>query len=121
MSKKTNTNTTELHSCIIEAIQEKKGTGIISLELGSLPNAICKHFIICHADSTIQVDAIAENVELKVKQKLGEKPWQKGGYDNSIWIVLDYVDIVVHIFQTEWRQFYRLEELWADAKQTSFE
>lgn len=120
-TKETNINTSELHGCIIDAIQEKKGSGIISLELGSLPNAICKHFIICHADSTTQVDAIAENVELKVKEKLGERPWQKGGYDNSIWIVLDYVDIVVHIFQTEWRQFYRLEELWADAEKTTFE
>lgn len=121
MSKKSNTNTSELHSVIIDAIQEKKGNGIISLEFGALPNAICKHFIICHADSTTQVSAIAENVEDKVREKFKEKPWQRGGYDNSIWIVLDYVDIVVHIFQTEWRQFYKLEDLWADAEKTSFE
>lgn len=121
MAKKTNANTNELHHCIIDAIQEKKGSGIISLELGALPNSICQHFIICHADSTTQVEAIAENVEIKVKAKLGERPWQKGGYENSIWIVLDFVDIVVHIFQTEWRQFYKLEELWADAKRTTFD
>ncbi|HPF92608.1 MAG TPA: ribosome silencing factor [Tenuifilaceae bacterium] len=121
MSKKKKENTEALHTCIIDAISEKKGEKIISLELGSLPNAVCKHFVICHAESTTQVAAIAENIEDKAKEVLNEKPWQKGGYENSIWVVLDYVDIVVHVFQTQWREFYKLEDLWADAKRTSYD
>lgn len=120
MAKRNKQNTEKLHSCIIDAIEEKKGSDIVSLELGKLPNAICQHFIICHADSTTQVSAIAENIEDKVNENLQEKVWQKGGYDNSIWVVLDFVDVVVHIFQTEWRQFYKLEDLWADAKKTTY-
>lgn len=121
MGKRNKGNTDKLHNCIIEAIKDKKGNNIISLDLGKLPNAICQHFIICHADSTTQVAAIAENIEDKSQEELQEKVWQKGGYDNSIWVVLDYVDVVVHIFQTEWRQFYRLEDLWADGKKTVYE
>lgn len=116
MAKRDKQKTDTLHSCIIDSIIDKKGNDVVSLDLGSLPNAICQHFIICHADSTTQVAAIAENIEEKVEENLKEKVWQKGGYDNSIWVVLDYVDIVVHIFQTDWRQFYKLEDLWADAK-----
>lgn len=121
MGKRKKESTDKLHSCIIDAIIEKKGQDIVSLELGKLPNAICKHFIICHAESTTQVAAIAENIEEKVIENLQEKVWQKGGYENSIWVVLDYIDVVVHVFQTEWRQFYKLEDLWADATKTTFE
>lgn len=120
MAKRDKQKTDTLHSCIIDSIIDKKGNDVVSLDLGSLPNAICQHFIICHADSTTQVAAIAENIEEKVEENLKEKVWQKGGYDNSIWVVLDYVDIVVHIFQTDWRQFYKLEDLWADAKKTAY-
>jgi ribosome-associated protein len=121
MGKRKKDATDVLHSCIIDAIIEKKGSDLISLELGKLPNAICQHFIICHAESNIQVSAIAQNIEDKTIEILGEKVWQKGGYENGIWVVLDYFDVVVHIFQTEWRKFYKLEELWADAKRTTFE
>ncbi|MDD2277576.1 MAG: ribosome silencing factor [Bacteroidales bacterium] len=121
MAKRDKDNTDKLHSCIINAISDKKALDIISLDLGTLPKAVCKHFIICHADSNMQVRAIADNIEEKVIEKLKERPWQKGGYENSIWVILDYVDIVVHIFQTEWRQFYKLEELWADANRTTYE
>jgi len=119
MGKKKTENTELLITCIVDAIEEKKGQDIVSLELGKLPNAICKHFIICHAESTTQVEAIAGNIEDKTREVLKEKVWQKGGYENKIWIILDYVDVVVHIFQTEWRQFYKLEQLWADAKTTN--
>lgn len=121
MSKRKKEATELLHNLIIEAIQDKKGNGLISLDLTSMPNAVCKHFVICHANSTNQVSAIAENIEEQVEQELKEKVWQKGGYENSIWVVLDYVDVVVHVFQTEWRHFYRLEELWADAKRTDYD
>ncbi|HOP04749.1 MAG TPA: ribosome silencing factor [Tenuifilaceae bacterium] len=118
MGKKKTENTQSLITCIVDAIEEKKGQDIVSLELGKLPNAICNHFIICHAESTTQVEAIAENIEDKTLEVLNEKVWQKGGYENKIWIILDFVDVVVHVFQTEWRQFYKLEQLWADAKTT---
>jgi ribosome-associated protein len=101
---------------IVDAILDKKGKEVTSLEIGKLPNSVCDYFIICHADSTTQVHAIAENIEVKVNQNLNEKVWKSAGYDNSIWIVLDYVNVVVHIFQTEWRSFYKIEELWADAQ-----
>jgi len=105
-----------LVKCIVDAILDKKGKGVTSLEIGKLPNAVCDFFIICHADSTTQVHAIAENVELKVRENLDEKVWRAAGYDNSLWVVLDFVNVVVHIFQTESRSFYRIEELWADAQ-----
>ena len=105
-----------LINCIVEAILEKKGKEVTSLEIGEIPNAVCDYFIICNADSTTQVNAIADNIEGKVRKELDEKVWKTAGYDNSFWIVLDFVNVVVHVFQTEWRSFYKLEELWADGK-----
>lgn len=101
---------------IVDAILDKKGKEVTSLAIGKLPNSVCDYFIICHADSTTQVHAIAENIEVKINENLNEKVWKSAGYDNSIWVVLDYVNVVVHIFQTEWRSFYKIEELWADAQ-----
>jgi ribosome-associated protein len=118
MGKKKTDSSEQLIKCIVEAIEEKKGQEIVSLELGKLPNPICKYFVVCHADSTTQVEAIAQNIEDKTIEKLKEKVWQKGGYENKIWVILDYVDVVVHVFQTEWRHFYKLEQLWADARST---
>lgn len=118
---KNTSNTEELLSCIVDAIQEKKGKNIVSLEIGVLPNAVCKYFVFCNADSTTQVDAIANNIEDKVLEKLGEKVYRSDGYQNAIWIVLDYIDIVVHVFQTEWRDYYRVEALWADAKTVHYD
>lgn len=106
----------ELLAAIVDAIQEKKAHNIVSLEIGSLPNAVCKYFVLCSADSTTQVGAIAENVEDRLIEKFKEKVFRSAGYENSLWVVLDYIDVVVHVFQTEQRDFYRLEELWADAK-----
>lgn len=104
-----------LVNCIVDAILDKKGKEVLSLEIGKLPNSVCDYFIICHADSTTQVHAIAENIEVKVRELLDEKVWKSAGYDNSIWVVLDFVNVVVHVFQTEWREFYKIEDLWADA------
>ncbi|MGE0076775.1 MAG: ribosome silencing factor [Bacteroidales bacterium] len=118
VKKKKTDSSDELLACIIDAIQEKKGKNLVSLEIGNLPNAVCKYFVICNAESTTQVSAIADNIEDKAIEKLKEKVFRSAGYENSIWVVLDYVDIVVHVFQTEWRKFYKLEDLWADAKAT---
>jgi ribosome-associated protein len=101
---------------IIEGILEKKGHEIIDINLSALENSICDNFIICHGTSGRQVDAIAQSVEKTVKENTGEKPWHKEGYQNAEWILLDYVDVVVHIFNEQTRKFYNLEGLWADAK-----
>ena len=101
---------------IIEGIREKKGKEIISIDLSKLHNAVCRHFVICHGDSNTQVNAIAQGVERVLEEKLNEKVWRKQGFENAQWILLDYVDVVVHIFQKEYRDFYNLESLWADGK-----
>ncbi|MFC2128631.1 ribosome silencing factor [Bacteroidota bacterium] len=112
--KKSPDDTTRLVETIVDGAKKKKGEEIISLNFNNIENSICKYFIICHADSNIQVNAIADSIEKKVKEDLNERVWQKGGYENSFWIILDFVDVVVHIFQKEYRDFYKLEDLWAD-------
>lgn len=106
---------------IIRAIQDKKGKNIVSLDLSKIDGAICSCFIVCNADSTTQVAAIAAGIEEQVSETLGEKVWRVEGQQNALWIAMDYVDVVVHIFQTELREFYKLEELWADAPATRYE
>ena len=105
----------KLIETIVTAIQDKKGKDIVSLNLEGFDGAICSHFVVCNADSTAQVAAIADGIEQEVLEKLGEKVWRIEGQQNAFWIAMDYLDVVVHIFQTELREFYRLEELWADA------
>jgi ribosome-associated protein len=101
---------------IIEGIQEKKGKEIVCINLSALENSICRYFIICHGDSNTQVNAIAEGVEKAMEDKLNERVWRKQGLENAHWVLLDYIDVVVHIFQKEFRDFYNLEGLWADGK-----
>ena len=101
---------------IIEGIKEKKGKEIVCIDLSALENSICQYFIICHGDSNTQVAAIANWVEKVMEEKLNEKVWRKQGLTNAHWVLLDYVDVVVHIFQKEFRDFYNLEGLWADGK-----
>ena len=105
----------KLIETIVTAIQDNKGKDIVSLDLEGFDGAICSHFVVCNADSTAQVAAIADGIEQEVLEKLGEKVWRVEGQQNAFWIAMDYLDVVVHIFQTELREFYRLEELWADA------
>ncbi|HBX90816.1 MAG TPA: ribosome silencing factor [Alistipes sp.] len=106
---------------IVSAIEDKKGKNIVSLDLSGFDGAICSAFVVCNADSTTQVAAIAAGIEEKVQQTLGEKLWRIEGQQSALWIAMDYVDVVVHIFQTELRDFYRLEELWADAPAKHYE
>ncbi|MBN8702504.1 MAG: ribosome silencing factor [Bacteroidetes bacterium] len=101
---------------IIDAIKEKKGDYIVSLDLTSIKNSVTNYFVICQANSTTQTAAIAESVEDEVKKKLQIRPYHVEGRQNSEWILIDYADIVVHIFQPDIRSFYNLEALWADAK-----
>ena len=116
-----NDKTRTLTDAIVRAMQDKKAARIVSLDLGSLDGSICDTFVICNADSTTQVAAIAAGVEEGTVKELGEKPWRVEGQQNAFWIAMDYVDVVVHIFQTELRGFYKLEELWADAPMTRYE
>ena len=98
----------KLIETIVGAIQDKKGKDIVSLDLSGFDGAICSHFVVCNADSTMQVAAIADGVEEAVEEKLE-------GKQTGLWVAMDYMDVVVHIFTTELRSFYKLEELWADA------
>ncbi|MDR0581464.1 MAG: ribosome silencing factor [Prevotellaceae bacterium] len=105
---------------IVQALLDKKGQGVVSLDLTPLDAAICDHFVIAHADSGTQVLAMADNVEKEMYIRMQEKPMRIQGKENAFWIIVDYGDVVVHIFQTTWRMFYRLEELWADAIQKNY-
>lgn len=111
----------ELIETIVGAIQDKKGRNIVSLDLSGFDGAVCSAFVICNADSTTQVEAIAHGVEEKTVEVLGEKAWRIEGLNNAVWAVMDYGDVMVHIFQTEMRGFYQLDELWADAPATHYE
>ncbi len=99
---------------IIEGIKDKKGKEIVSIDISKFENAVCNHFIICHGDSTTQVNAIAQGIEKILEEQLNEKVWKKQGFENAQWVLLDYIDVVVHIFLKESRDFYNLEGLWAD-------
>jgi ribosome-associated protein len=109
------TKSSKIIKTIIAAIQEKKGGNIISLDLRKINEAVADFFIICEAGNQPQVRAIAENVEQKVKEKCGENPYHHEGYQNLQWVLIDYVNVVVHIMQPETRKFYKLEEMWSDA------
>ena len=110
-----------LINTIVEGIQDKKGKDIVSLDLTGFDGAICSHFVVCNADSTAQVAAIADGIEEKVFETLKEWPWRVEGKQTGLWVALDYVDVIVHIFQSELRDYYRLEELWADAPMIKYE
>jgi len=115
---KTKSNTKEIVRAAVEGILKKKGNDLVSLDLTEIENSVCKYFVICHGDSNTQVSALADSVLETVREETGEKVWHKEGLNNATWVLLDYSDVVVHIFQKEYRDFYKLEELWADAKLT---
>ena len=100
---------------LFRSIEEKKGSNIQVFDLRQTGNAVCDFFVICNADSGTQVDAIAYSVEHEVKIATGESPWKSEGFENKEWILIDYVNVVVHVFQTPIRDFYKIERLWADA------
>ena len=108
--------TSQLVNSVIEGIFEKNGQNVLKMDMSGLDNSVCDYFIITHAQSGTQVDAICDSVLEKVKLNIGEKPIHKEGLDNRFWVLLDYGDVVVHIFMEEYRQFYNLEGLWADAE-----
>ena len=106
---------------IIEAIQDTKGEDIKLLDLTKIENSAADYFIICSANSNTQVNAIAGNREKKVRNELKNRPWHVEGTENAMWILVDYISVVVHIFQKHIREFYDLEDLWSDAQITSID
>ncbi len=110
-----------LTSIIVKGMQDKKAKDVTVLDLRGLDGSLFDFFVICHGNSPAQVEAIADSVHIRVKKETGMNPWKTEGYANAEWIVLDYVDIVVHIFIEQAREFYNLESLWADAQKTSYE
>lgn len=105
---------------ITDAMLEKKAAKVLSLDLRPIGTAISDYFVVCNASSTTQVRAIADNVEDRMLELLRMKPLRKQGIENGFWVILDYGIAVVHVFLTEYRDFYRLEDLWADAKRKEF-
>ncbi len=110
-----------LVDAVVKSIQEVKGKDIVHLDLREVPNTVSDHFIICHGDSGPQVDAILRSVERFALEEVGEKPWHTEGLNNAEWVLLDFVDVVVHIFHRDKRSYYALEDLWADAASRTYE
>lgn len=106
----------DISALIVHGIQEKKGNDIVRLDLRNINSAVADYFIICHAESSTQMKAIADSVEREVYLASGQSPAHKEGMQHSEWILLDYIDIVVHIFRTDKRSFYGIEDLWGDAE-----
>ena len=103
---------------IVKGMQEKKAENITVVDLRDIDNAVCDFFVISNANSNTQVNAIADSVQKETLETLGDKAWHKEGTETSEWILMDYVNVVAHIFQTPVRDFYALEELWGDAEIT---
>jgi ribosome-associated protein len=118
---KSKTKLSKLTEVIVDAILDKKGEEVVSLDLRKIGDAVTDVFIVCHATSRVQVKAIADHVAEKVKAVLKENPWHAEGFENYEWVIMDYVDTVVHIFLKERREFYQLEDLWQDAERTEHE
>jgi ribosome-associated protein len=109
------TRSSKLFKTIIKAIHEKGGEKVISLDLKKIPEAVSDFFIICEANNPTLLKAIADFVEYEVKEKCGEMPYKHEGHQGQQWILIDYIDVVVHVMLPEPRKFYRLEEMWSDA------
>lgn len=107
--------TEELVHTIVNGIQEKKGQGIVVADLRHTEGSICQYFVICQGNSPMQVDAITDSVEEFTREKVGEKPVRIVGRENSVWVAMDYTDVMVHVFVPDMRAFYNLENLWEDA------
>jgi ribosome-associated protein len=114
----TDKQTTDLVDAIIDGMQEKKAKNITIINLTEIENCVADFFVICDADSKVHVEAIADSVDEVVEKTTGERPFHAEGYENAEWILMDYINVVVHVFQKEIRDYYNLEALWADAEIT---
>jgi ribosome-associated protein len=109
------TRSSKIFKTILHGILEKKGENIVSLDLRKIPEAVCDFFIICEASNNNQLKAIADSIEEEVKKTCNESPYKHEGRQAQQWILIDYVNIVVHVMLPEPRKFYQLEEMWSDA------
>ncbi len=109
------TRSSKIFKTIVSAIQDKKGEHIVSLDLRKIPEAVADFFIICQANNNIQLKAIADNVEEEVKDKCAERSYKHEGRQGQQWILIDYINVVVHVMLPEPRKFYQLEEMWSNA------
>ena len=114
-------NTELLIDKIVKGIQEKKGHDIVIIDLQDIEDTICKAFVICTANSPSQVQAVTDSIGETVRMEAGQKPIAVDGLRQSMWVAMDYVDVIVHIFLPDMRDFYDLEHLWADAQLTEIE
>ncbi|MCG8319236.1 MAG: ribosome silencing factor [Cytophagales bacterium] len=108
-------SSTKLCEIVVEGMREKKAENVVVLDLNGVKNAVASYFVICTGNSDTQVDSISDSVEELVYKNLQQEPWHKEGYQNKEWILIDFVDVVAHIFKKEIREFYSLEDLWGDA------
>ena len=120
MSKKEK-GTDQLITQIVKGIEEVKGQDVEILDLREIENTVCDYFIICNGTSNTQVNAIVNSVQKNVSKTLKEKPWHIEGSDNAEWILMDFVHVVLHVFQKHIREFYDIEGLWGDAKSVKIE
>ncbi len=114
-------NTDQLITTIIGGIEEVKGKEITILDLREIENTVCDYFIVCEGTSNTQVNAIVSSIQKQVSKTLKDKPWHIEGSENAEWILMDYVNVVVHVFQKHIREYYDIESLWGDAKTTQIE
>lgn len=121
MKKKNQVPAEQLLEVIVNAIQDVKGEDIRSFDLRNLSHAVADFFVVCHGNSHTQAQAIARRIEEDTEKVLNQSVWHREGVQNAEWILLDYVDIVVHVFYRDARPFYGLEDLWADAKVEAYE
>ena len=111
----------ELIALILQGIEDVKGQDIILLDLREIDNTVCDYFIICNGTSNTQVNAIVGSIQKTVSKAIKDKPWHIEGENNAEWVLMDYVNVVVHVFQKHIREFYDIEGLWGDAKFTEIE
>jgi len=115
---KENSNADQLIAVILDGIENVKGQNTTILDLRELENTVCDYFIICEGTSNTQVNAIVSSIQKKVSKEIKDKPWHIEGSSNAEWVLMDYVNVVVHVFQKHIREYYDIESLWGDAKTT---
>lgn len=111
----------KLSELVVKGMQEKKAADIVVMDLRKVKNAVADFFIVCSGNSDKQLDAIAESIDAEVYKALKENPWHSEGKSNKEWVLLDYIDVVAHVFRKDKREFYSLERLWGDAEITEIE
>lgn len=118
---KDKTSTNQLIDLIVEGIEKVKGKDVTLLDLSDIDSAVCDYFVVCTGTSNTHVNAIAASIQKTVSKAIKDKPWHVEGSENAEWILMDYIDVVVHVFQKQIREYYDIESLWGDAKSIAIE